>query len=118
MEELVFDLRLKEKPVKVTTTKGASAVYKLRELSAEQRDDYLSRFKDRMEIVNGEAKGVKDTKGLQIEFLAMCLYDEADHLIPMAEIQKFPCSALVGLYKAAQVLSGFGEAGVAAAKND
>jgi hypothetical protein len=121
MEGLKFTLQRKEMPIELTTVEGVVKKYKLREFSGTEREQYLDKFK--MDIAFEEGKAViqsaKDFKPLsESEFLALCLYDEKNELVSKEEISKFPATTIVGLYKAAQELSGLEAEAVKKAKND
>ena len=121
MEGLKFSLQRREKGVELTTPEGAVKKYKLREFSGTQRREYLAKFNMDITFQDGKAvvQNAKDFKPLsETVFLALCLQNEKDELVLEEEILKFPSSAIVGLYKAAQELSGFDVDAEAKAKND
>ena len=121
MEELRFSLIRKEREVKVTALDGIEKTYKLKEFSGAERESYLAKFKMDISFQDGKAvvQSAKDFKPLsEPEFLALCLYNEKDELVKRAEILQFPSTAIVGLYKAAQELSGFDVEAQTKAKND
>lgn len=121
MGNLSFTLAREELGVDITSPDGSVKKYKLKEFSGVQRKQYMSRFKMDIAFQDGEAvvQSAKDFQPLsETEFLALCLYNDADKLVTEEEILKFPSTAIVGLYEAAQKLSGFDRDAKKKAKND
>lgn len=121
MSKLSFTLQRKEEEVALTTSDGTVKNYKLKEFAGTQRREYFARFNMDIAFKDGEAivQTAKDFKPLsEVEFLALCLYNEKDELVKEEEILKFPSTAIIGLHKAAQELSGFDVDALKKAKND
>ncbi len=110
MGKLSFTLIRKELDVEITAVDGTLKAYKLKEFSGVQRKEYLAKFNMDISFQDGKAvvQTAKDFKPLsETEFLALCLYNEKDEIVPEKEILEFPSTAIIGLHKAAQELSGF-----------
>jgi len=121
VQELKFNLKLQEVPINIVDLDGKDRVYKLKELTGEQRDIYLGHFKFSMTVVNDKPQlqtGEDFQAFSAVQFLAMCLYDEDDKPIPEDAIKQFPATVISQLHKAAQTLSGLDEEGKKAAKKD
>ena len=120
MEELKFSTVLESVPV-VLETKDGVKNYTLKELNGDQRAEYNKSFDVRFEMKDGKAQPIAGDNFKIIsgkEFLAMCLYDEADKLVPIGVIGKLPGRVVEKLHKAGLELSGLSDDGAEAAKND
>jgi len=110
---LEFTLSLKEVPV---TLDGKE--YKLVELNAKQRDQFLNGVGGRMKYVNGKLQGMSNYEGLQASLLSLCLYDSEGKLVKTDIIQSFPAGLVSKLFKEAQKISGLDEDAAQESKND
>lgn len=77
----------------------------LREMTASDRDEYLTELRKRVQVgKDGEATGVRDFKGLQADLVHACLFRSGER-VPKDEIQGWPASAVTSIYQAAQQLN-------------
>ena len=115
MDSLNFKLKLKEKDVVLDDKK-----FKLKELTAEQKEIYTSFYEVNLEMVDGKRTIKLDSfKSFPpAKFVSMSLYDEADSLVPIKEIEKFPAEVVSKLYSAALTLSGLTPESEEEVKND
>ena len=121
MAELVFSVVLKEIPVKIKEADGAEKIYKLKELTSAQRKKYNESFDVKVEMVDGEVKASAGD-GFKMfsaqEFLALCLYDENDKLVPENVLADYPSTVTAGLHEEALKLSGLDKDSLETAKNE
>ena len=111
-------LKLKSVPVIFETEEGTEKKGTIKELTGKLRDQYLTSMSGKMKYDDkGRPSGIKTFDGLQAGLLALCLYDEDNELIPIADIQKFPSTTQDDLYKKAQELSALNIKGEEEAKN-
>ncbi len=98
--------------------------YQLREMTAAERDNYLTRMQKRMKTdSSGKAIGVSNFDGMQADLLASCMTTVADGKpVTMGTIQAWPATVVTSLFEKAQELNnlnrGKDEAPVAEAKKD
>lgn len=120
MEALKFSTVLKELSV-VLTSKDGEKNYKLRELTGGQRNIYNKSFDVKFEMVGNKPKIIagQDFEMMSSsKFLAMCLYDETDKLIPESVISAYPDTTVSGLHTEAMKLSGMDKESLETAKNE
>ncbi len=121
MANLVFSIKLKEEPVKITGKDGTEKIYKLKELTGDQRKQHDANFDYKIEAVGDTLKAVpgENFKVLSsAEFLALCFYDEKNVLVSFNVLGGYPYSMLDQLHKAALKLSGMDKDSLEAAKNE
>jgi hypothetical protein len=121
MDELRFNVKLKEKPVTIIDKNDKEKIYKLKELTGKGRAKYNDNFDYKIEIIDGEAKATagENFKVMSsFEFLAMCLYDENDKLVPVETIAQYPATMTDSLQAEALKLSGMDKESLEAAKNE
>ncbi len=119
MDELKFDLKLKEVSVTLTGVDDQSHICILRELSGKQRDLFLNEMGGRMKFnAAGKMQGLKNYTDLQTGFLALCFYDENKVLVTNEVLREYPASVLADLFEVAQKLSGLDKGAKDQAKND
>jgi hypothetical protein len=121
MTDLRFNVKLKEKPVIIIDEKNEEKVYKLKELTGEGRAKYNDNFDYKIEIVDGEAKATAGDNFKvmsSFEFLAMCLYDESNKLVPIGVIKLYPATMTDALQLEGLKLSGMDKESLEAAKNE
>ena len=121
MNELSFDLKLKEVPVSVTTLDGQKKSYIVRELDGLQREHYNKDFDINMTLVDGKPQiqtGENFKLPSEIEIRAMCLYDENGKVVSKEALEKYPSTVVTSLHKIALELSGLDKDSQAKAKND
>ena len=122
MSDLKFSTILKNVPVFITGKDGVEKEYVLKELNGAQRAVYDSAFDVKIEMdAKGKAKAVagQNFKSLSsAQFLALCLYDEKDHLVKEDVINTYPSTMLDKLHKKGLDLSGLGRKALEAAKNE
>ena len=107
MANLSFSLKLEELSINITDAEGTEQVYTIRELTGEQRDRYLNTIGGRMKFNSaGKMAGLNNYKDLQSGFLALCIYDNENKLVPVKTLQSWPASVLEEIFKIAQKLSG------------
>ena len=116
MSELNFSIKLKQVPVKLDDKQ-----YFVKELTGEQRDIYDQQFDLQMEMVDGIAKpkvGENFKRMSSSEFLALCLYNDKDELVPIGTIAKFPNRVVEKLVAKGRELSSLTEESIIAVKNE
>jgi len=121
MEKLEFSIVLKELPVVLRGKDEIAKNYKLKELTSKQRNKYNESFDVKFEMEGTKAKvqaGDAFRMVSATEFLAMCLYDEEDKLVPEGKLHEFPASVTTKLHAAALKLSGMDAEAVELAKNE
>lgn len=121
MNELNFDLKLKEVPVSITTLDGQKKSYTLRELTGLQREEYNKDFDINMTLVDGKPQiqtGEKFKLPSEIDILVMCLYDNDNKVVSRDVLEKYPSTVVTSLHKTALELSGLDKDAEAKAKND
>ena len=107
MAELVFETTLKEVSVTID-----GVVYTMRELDGRQKGKYLNKMGGRIVLNNkGEVSSFKDYAGLESTLLELCIYDNANELVPAKVMEGWPSTMLTQLFNAAQDLSGLNEEG-------
>ena len=119
MKELVFDIKLKELPVKVKEG-GVEKVYKIKEFTGNQRAAYNDRFDYEIKMEGDSIKAVpgKDFKLMSaIDFLVMCFYDPEDKLVTKEVLGSWPGTTTEKLHEAALKLSGMDKKSMETAKN-
>ena len=121
MADLKFNVKLKEKVVKLTVADGSEKDYKLKELTGDQREKWNEIFDYTIEVVDGKASA-KPGAGFKMpspkQFLALCFYDEKDVLIKPEIIGSYPQTMLDALHLEGLKLSGMDPASVEKAKNE
>jgi hypothetical protein len=121
MSNLKFNVKLKETPVTIVDENNEEKIYKLKELTGEGRAKYNDNFDYKIEIVDGEAKATAGDNFKvmsSFEFLAMCLYDENDKLVPVGTIKKYPATMTDALQLEGLKISGMDKESLEAAKNE
>ncbi len=107
MEELKFQLNLKEVPVNITNKEGEEKTYTLLELTSQQRAKFLNGLGSRVKYTkSGKPKGLNNHEGLQESLLALCLYNEDKQIVKKDTMKEWPAGMLSKLFDAAQELSG------------
>lgn len=112
MAEEVMRLALRRKEIAVILEgdDGEEKQYTLKELSGKQRNQYLDKMKARVKLgKDGQAESVSSFEGFQADLLVLCFYDAAGELVTAEEIESFPSSTQMDLFKMAQNLSGLDE---------
>jgi len=105
--ELSFTIKLKEIPIRMTLESGEEVVYKLKELTGQQRDDFLTGMSKRVNINDSsEDIDIKDFNGLQASLVSKSLYDEKNNLVPIDIVQSYPATVVSKLFEESQKLSG------------
>lgn len=106
-EVVEFSIVLNQIPIILVGEDGKKNSYTLRELTGGSRDQFMNKFRDKVEIgTDGKMVALKDFEGSQSALLAVCLYDANDDLVPEDVIQKFPTTPLGKLFALAQEISG------------
>lgn len=96
--------------LEIPSTNGTEAPtvmqLEIREMAAIDREKHLDATRARMSFdAQGKPIAVIRFEGMQPELLARCLF-RAGKLVPLADIQKWPASAVEALFSAAQSLNG------------
>lgn len=111
MNELTYKRQTKQRPVKIEDADGQIKEYSLREVKAAKRDQYLDKLSNRLLTDNkGNIIGMKKYEGMQSDLLLMCMHDADGKLVDKAFLDDLPGTAVVDMFKAAQVLNGLREA--------
>lgn len=122
MKVLEFNLVTETIPVSLKQKDGKTLTLELREMTAAQRDIYLSQIGKRLHFENGKPAGIIKYDGLQTDLLALCLFctgkDGKDTPVTKEELNAWPSSVVSGLYAAAQELNGLQADAVDTAKKD
>jgi hypothetical protein len=107
MKELVLKLTALVRPVVIEDEKGDKVEYELREMKAADRDTYLTQFAGRCRVNDaGEVTSLVKFDGMQAELLRRTLYKKEDSTpVSIAEVQKWPATAVTQLFVAAQELN-------------
>lgn len=120
-DDLCFDLRLQERPVKITHPDGTVEHCTLREIDGSQRVLYMNMMTTKVKSsADGKSGSIVDFTNVETGLIAMCLYDSKHQLVKSENINKFPSRVQSKLYEACCTLCGLGD-DVAArkeAKND
>jgi len=119
-EALKFDIKLKEREVLLDDGSGEKR-YVLKELTGDQRAEYNDSFDITVKTVDGKPQAVAGENFKLLsgkDFLALCLYDEEDKLVPPETIGKFPATVVDSLHKEALELSGMDKEALDNAKNE
>lgn len=104
-----FSTVLKEQKVFLTGADGKEKACVIRELNGDQRAKHQDSFDFDMEYEDGKVKAVPGANykpSTPAQFLALCLYDEENNLIPEDVIGKYPSTVLKELNTIARKLSG------------
>jgi len=121
MADLRFDLTLKEKEVTLVGKDNVEKKYKLKELTGEQRAEYNSSFGVKMGL-DDKGKPAMLGDGITMpsagDFIALCLYDSENKLVPIEVINTYPDRVTDALQKEAMELSGMDKKALDAAKNE
>ena len=121
MAELKFSVKLKEKSVTITLEDGSDKIYKLKELTGDQRAKHSDSFDYTVKIEDGVASaeiGNNFKMPSAKDFLALCFYDEKDILVPLKILGAYPSTMLEILHQTALKLSGMDKDSMMAAKNE
>ncbi len=107
-EAIRITLIRKEIPITVMTLDGSEKMYKMREMSAAQRERYLSDIAKNMNFnkKTGKPCGVKSFDGVSSMLLCLCLVDDTGKALSPAQIQEFPATAQTALVKVANEING------------
>jgi len=92
--------------------------YTMTELNGTEREAYLNSIVGKFEVTSSGKSRVKNFTGLQSNFLAKCVRDDAGVLVPTKVIDKWPSGLQSELYKRGQRMSGMDETAEEDAKND
>lgn len=114
-----YSLRLKTIDVTLEDNNGLDREWQLREMDGDLRDQFLSKSNDRLKI--GKVNSVKDFKGVYAELISFCLYDgrtDKAGRVPMKQIQRFPSSTQIAMFRDCQEMNGLNKEAEADAKND
>ena len=121
MADLRFELILKEKEVILVGTDNVEKKYKLKELTGKQRAEYNSSFGVKMGL-DADGKPTMLGDGIIMpsvgDFIALCLYDSNNKLVPIDIINTYPDRVTNALQKEAMELSGMDKKALDAAKNE
>lgn len=117
--EEVYDLKLKEVPIKLKDANGIVADYYLKEIDGTARDQHMSDMANRFAIgPDGKPTSLRNMSGMYASFLQVCLFKVGiKEPLAMEFLQSIPASVQEKLYKKAQLLSGLGEEAEEVAKN-
>lgn len=103
---LEFSLDLQSEPVTLTKD-GEKESYVLKEMTGQQRDQYLTSLSKRVSTGKDGKATVSNFEGLQAELLTRCLFVVSTNEPAAREvIQSFPASVQSKLFEAAQSLNG------------
>ncbi len=109
MEPVKISLKRKEIPLDVELPDGSHASYVLRELSGDERDNYLNVAEKKINRgADGTGIAMRDYKGVVADLLCACVFDQKNMKVPWAEIQKWGTSAQKTIYDMAVKLSRLG----------
>lgn len=101
-----MSLTLNVIPFKLKGRDGRVTEYEMREMDGTERDAYLNSVKKRMKGQNG----VTDFDGLHAKLLSMCVYKMPNGTrLAVAQIQTWPSSVQMKLFKSAQQMNGLRE---------
>jgi len=113
MDELKFNLKLKEVPVCIVDIDCNEKQYTLRELAGDERNTWLNSMRKRIQIgPGGKVASITNFKGLQESLLSICLLDEERQPVSEEKLNKWPGGVLTALFLKAQELSGLDMKGV------
>lgn len=121
MAGLGFSVKLKEELVDITGNDGVEKIYKLKELTGNQRAKHNSSYDYKVSITDGVATAtVGDNFKMPSaeDFLALCFYDENNKLVSKEVLGEYPSTVLEALHNAALELSGMDVKSIKAAKNE
>ncbi len=121
MATLEFEVKLKELPVTITDVDGAKKIYKIKELTGDQKSEHDKDYDYKVKIENGIASATlgDDFKIPSAKsFLALCFYDEKDVLVSPEVLGGYPSTMLEKLHRVALKLSGMDKASMEEAKNE
>lgn len=111
-------LTLEEHPFKVKGPDGTVVSYKLREMDANRRGQYLSYQAGIAKLgAKGNVVGFGDIKGMEIKAVELSVFDKDNIPLPYPVIAAFPGKLINKLAKIALRISGLDEGAEARAKN-
>ena len=114
----VYELELKNEPVKMKNADGVVLGYSLNELSGKERDKYLNTIAARTKTLPNGKSTVHNFEGMQADLLLRSMLrttnEEGETLavsvkLKKEEIQAWPARVQSSLFKRAQKLSGLNE---------
>ena len=106
METMRLPLTRQEVTVVLEDGQGAEKRLVLRELDGAERNRYLNKMRNRVQIQNGKATGIKSFDGFQADLLTMSLFSEDGVALLPEEIDALPSSTQQTLFEKAQRMSG------------
>lgn len=103
--ELKYSLKKNDIPVVIEGEAGEQN-YRLVEMTAALRDQYLDTMGARMHMVNGMPAGIKKFDGMQADLLTRCLVkEETGKCVTVTEVQNWPASLVAQLFEEAQKIN-------------
>jgi hypothetical protein len=107
MERITLSLKRKTIEIEIEDEDGSQKIFKVMELSGNQRDEYLNTSAKRMSYdAQGKPSGVKDFRGMHTDLLIRSVYDENGELVKGAILETWPSTTIERLFEISQELSG------------
>lgn len=117
-----FKLALAFHSVIVEDSDGKQQEYRLVEMIASARDQYMDSLRGRLKTDDaGKVTGVVKFEGMQADLLSRCFFDPSGKLVTKEVIQSWPASVVSELFEAAQKMNHLNkqdDAAVSEIKND
>lgn len=106
-----FSLRIKSIDIPIEGEDGEISTYVLKELTGQQRVQYLNRFKKKTRdgIGPGSQPKIETFTGMITDLLDLCLYGPDGILLKAEVIDKWPASMQQEIFDMAVELSGLSE---------
>ena len=102
-----FSLKRKEEPIELEDVDGNILQCKLRELSGEERDAFLSMMNDKVKYTGeGKSAGFRDYNDVESKLVSMALIGPDGKNIEAKVIKTYPASVQAGLFDLAQKMNG------------
>jgi hypothetical protein len=111
-------LGLEEHHFKLKNKEGQVEIWTIRELDGEGRGEYsdYQAKRTKFDFETGKPTGIKDTKGLEIKLVSLCLFDPRGIQADEKMVSKFPGKLIKKLAFIAARISGLDEKAEARAK--
>ncbi len=121
MQALSFKLTKNSRPVEIEDFEGNKTEWELREMTAANRDSFLTKWTSRCHVTpDGSTGAMKDFDGSEADLISRTLFRKSDNKpAEVKEIQTWPAGAVSQIFRAAWEMNRLDKKGEGEApKND